>query len=379
MGLLASKQILYDLHHARNSGRAAHEHDFVNLVRRQGRIRERLLHGTDRALQQILHQLLQLRARQLLLHVLRPGCIGREEWQIDVSLLGLRKLDLGFFGRLPQSLNSHSIFADIDALIFLEFRNQPIHDPMIDIVASQVGITVGRLHLHDALAYLQDGDIEGAAAQVVDRDGFVLFLVQAIGKGRSGRLIDDSQDLQSSNFARLFGRLPLAIVEIGRNGDHCLGDLLAEEILGGGLQFLQNHRGNLGRAIGLAKNLNTGIVMRSASDLVGHSLSLFADLIIAASHKTLDRIDGILGIGHRLALGYLPHQAFACLGYAYHRWRCACPFLVGNDNGFSALHHGNHGIGGAQINADNLAHLFLRRFPVGGSTARVTIRGNSIP
>ena len=39
------------------------------------------------------------------------------------------------------------------------------------------------------------------------------------------------------------------------------------------------------------------------------------------------------------------------------------PFLVGDHRRLATLHHGNHGIGGAQIDANNLAHLFLRRCP----------------
>ena len=159
---------------------------------------------------------------------------------------------------------------------------------MIYVIAPQVRVSRGGLDFDNALAYLQDGNIKSAATQVVDRDGFVLFLVQAIGKSRSGRLIDDSQDLQPSNFARLFGRLPLAIVEVCGHRDDGLADLLAQEILGGGLQFLQDHRRNLGRTVSLAENIHPSIIVRSANNLVGQPLHLFAGLVVAMPHEALD-------------------------------------------------------------------------------------------
>ena len=72
------------------------------------------------------------------------------------------------------------------------------------------------------------GDVEGAAAQVVDGDGLILLLVQTIGQRRSGRLVDDAQDFQAGDAAGVLGGLALRVVEVGRHGDDGLGDGLAE-------------------------------------------------------------------------------------------------------------------------------------------------------
>jgi hypothetical protein len=60
---------LLDLRHAR---RAADQHDLVDLLRVHARVRQRLLHGRHRPLQQVVDELFELRARQLDRQVLRP-------------------------------------------------------------------------------------------------------------------------------------------------------------------------------------------------------------------------------------------------------------------------------------------------------------------
>ena len=54
------------------------------------------------------------------------------------------------------------------------------------------------------------GNIERAAAEVVHGDGFVVLLVEAVSQSRRRRLVDDAQDFQAGNFARLLGGLALA-------------------------------------------------------------------------------------------------------------------------------------------------------------------------
>ena len=78
------------------------------------------------------------------------------------------------------------------------------------------------------------------------------FLVQPVGERRRRRLIDDAHHFQAGDFAGVLGGLALRVVEVGGNGDDRLGDLLAEEIFGRGLQLLQDHRGDFRRRVGLA-------------------------------------------------------------------------------------------------------------------------------
>ena len=57
------------------------------------------------------------------------------------------------------------------------------------------------------LSHLEDGHIEGAAAQVEDQDGLVGLAVKAIGEGGGGGLVDDAEDLEAGDLARVLGGL----------------------------------------------------------------------------------------------------------------------------------------------------------------------------
>ena len=103
-------------------------------------------------------------------------------------------------------------------------------------------VTIGRLHFKDTVSKLKDRDIEGSSAQVIDRNLHVyVFLVHAVSKGSSSRLVDDSLYLQAGDLSRFFGGLTLGIVEVGRYGDDRFGYCLSQEILCCALHFLKNH------------------------------------------------------------------------------------------------------------------------------------------
>ena len=68
-----------------------------------------------------------------------------------------------------------------------------------------------REHLEDAFGEIEDRDVVGAAAEVVDRDLLVVLLVETIGQRRRGRLVDDPLDCQAGDLAGILGRLALAL------------------------------------------------------------------------------------------------------------------------------------------------------------------------
>ncbi len=235
MGLFPSEEVADQCLHFGDARGTAHEHYFLDVVRRKFRIFQRLLYRLHRALEQIVHQLLEARARQLQLHVDRPASSRGDEWQVDLCLHHLGKLDLGLFGRFLQPLQRHAVLAQVDVVLFLEFIDQPVHDPLVNVIAAQVCVAIGRLHFDHAAAHFQYGDVERAATQVVHRDRFVALLVQAVGQRCRRRFIDNAHHFHASDFARLLGCLALGVVEVRRHGDHGLGNLLTEKIFRRGL------------------------------------------------------------------------------------------------------------------------------------------------
>src|SRR5262249_59218980 len=104
------------------------------------------------------------------------------------------QLDLRLLGRFEQPLQRLGVVTQVNALLALECLGQVVDDPAVEVVAAQVGIAGGRPDLNHAVADVEDADIECAAAQVEHEYGLVPLLVQAVGQGGGGRLVDDGQD-----------------------------------------------------------------------------------------------------------------------------------------------------------------------------------------
>ena len=66
------------------------------------------------------------------------------------------------------------VAAQIDARFFLEFGGQEIEQAHVEIFAAQERVAVGGFDFKHAVADFQNGDVERAAAQIIDRDGFGL-------------------------------------------------------------------------------------------------------------------------------------------------------------------------------------------------------------
>src|SRR5258708_18987885 len=58
---------------------------------------------------------------------------------------------LGLLRSLPQPLKCHPILRQIDAFLLLELRDDPLDDPLIEVVAAEMRIAIGRLDLDHAL------------------------------------------------------------------------------------------------------------------------------------------------------------------------------------------------------------------------------------
>src|SRR5207249_6402427 len=129
--------------------------------------------------------------------VLRARLIRRDEREVHLGLHRRRKLDLRLLRSFLETLEGLAVVPQVDALILLELLDEPIDDPLVEVVAAEVGVTVRGLHLEDAFAELEDRDIERSAAEVVDRDELVLLLVEAVRERRGRRLVHDPQDLEA--------------------------------------------------------------------------------------------------------------------------------------------------------------------------------------
>lgn len=84
-------------------------------------------------------------------------------------------------------------------VLALELVAEVVHETVVEILTTQVGVTSGRLDLEDTLLNGQERDIEGTTTEIEDENVALALdlLVQAVGDGSGGRLVDDTEDVQA--------------------------------------------------------------------------------------------------------------------------------------------------------------------------------------
>ncbi len=183
-------------------------------------------------------------------------------------------------------------------------------------------------------------------------------LVHAERERRGSGLVDDALHFETCDTAGILGRLALRVVEIRGHRDHRLGDRLAEIVLGGFLHFFQDLRRDLRRRHFLALRLDPCVTVVGLHDVVGHHLDVFLHHVVleASTDQALDRVQGVLRVGYRLALGRLADQHLAVITVSHHRGRGTRAFGILDDLGLAALQDRHARVRGPEIDPYNLAH-----------------------
>ena len=203
------EEFLHCIDDFRHAGHAADKDDLVNIGCLHASILQRRLARLDGALHQIFDKLFQLGAGQLDIKVLRTGRIGSDEGKVHIRLHGRGQLDLGLFCSFLETLQSQLVLTKVDTLARFEFIGKELDDLMIEILAAEERVTIGRLHLEHAVANLEDGNVEGAATKVIDYDQAGFALVETIGQSGSRRLVDDAEHFKAGDLACILGGLTL--------------------------------------------------------------------------------------------------------------------------------------------------------------------------
>ncbi|MNC37044.1 NAD-specific glutamate dehydrogenase [compost metagenome] len=220
---------------------------------------------------------------------------------------------------------SRFVLAQVNALFFLEFSYEEIHNHLVKIVAAQTVVTAGSFYFEEAVAQFKDRNVEGTAAQVIDEDGLVFCFFQTVSQCSCSRLVHDTQNFQTGDFTCILCSLTLAVIEIRRNRDNSLSNRLSQVSFGIGFQFLQNH----GR------------------DLLCRVVFAVNAFFVVRAHMAFDGSDGAVRVRNRLAFGCFTDDTFAVLLEAYNRWGCARAFRIRNNDSFAAFHYGNARVGGS--------------------------------
>jgi len=192
---------------------------------RLARVFERLLSDVDGALDEVFGELLECRAGERALEVERlVATAGDDEGEVHLRLANAGELAFGLLRGVLEALESHAVLADVDAVLFLEAGDEPVDDPRVVVLAAEERVAGGGDDLEDAVgADLEDRDVEGASAEVVDGDRLLDVAAETVREGRSRGLVDDADDVETCDLARVFRGLTLVVVEVRGDGDDRLG------------------------------------------------------------------------------------------------------------------------------------------------------------
>ena len=208
--------------HGRDTGRAAYEDNFVDVAGAHACVGHSLTGRAHGAFNKVCGHFFKFSAGQVHIKVFRAICAGGNERQVNVGAHNAGKFNFSFFGCFTQTLHCHAVSAKVDAFSFFKFVDHPVDDAFIKVVAAEVGIAVGSFNFKYAVAYIKDGYIEGAAAKVVNHNGVVFALINAVSKCCGGRFVDDTQNFKTCNFACVLSSLALAVGEVSRYGNNGL-------------------------------------------------------------------------------------------------------------------------------------------------------------
>jgi hypothetical protein len=225
-----------------------------------------------------------------------------------------------------------------------------------------VSVARGGNNLEDAVVNGEERDVEGAAAEVEDEDVLLArLLVEAVGDGGGGGLVDDTHDVEARDGARVLGGLALGVVEVGGDGDDSVLHLLAEVDLGRLLHLDQDHGGDLLRRedLGVARgdHLDVGLAL-GADDLEGPQLHVVLDGRVRKppADQALRVVHGVARVEGSLVLGGVADEALA-IREGDVRGRHAVTLVVGNDLHLAVLVDADARVRRAEVDADDITDL----------------------
>jgi hypothetical protein len=226
-----------------------------------------------------------------------------ERLDFDAGALLVGQSALGLFNLTLQLAHGTKVRGDIGTGLLLVLLDEVVDNTVVEVLTTKVSITSGSQYLEDTVINGKKGDIEGSTTEIIDNNlALAMLLVKTVGDGSGGGLVDDTEDSETGNRTGILGSLTLSVVEVGRDGNDGVGDLLTKVSLGGLLHLGENHgRDFLGGEItdvAVVLDLDRRFFVL-LDDLERPMLDVTLDVgvIHLAANETLSVEDRVLGVG----------------------------------------------------------------------------------
>ena len=266
--------------------------------------------------------------------MLRTGGICCNKRNIDFSCCNAGQFDLCLFCLILQTLHSGLITGEVNTLVIFKALYKPINDFLVKVIAAEMVITGCSKNFLYSFAHFNNRHIESTAAEVIYHYFLFIFFVYAIRKSSSCRLVDNTLNIQSCDFAGILRCLTLCVGKVSRNGNDSLRYRLTEICFCIFFQLGEYHCRNFLRCIVFIVDLN----------------------FVGRTHFSFNRRNGVVRVGNRLTLCHLTYQSFAVLRKCNNRRRCSCSFCIGDDDRFAAFNNSNARVCCTKINTNCFSH-----------------------
>src|SRR5690606_4914335 len=193
----------------------------VEIPHRQPRDPQRLAADVERAVDDGPRQMLELRAAHLEGEIERtPPRAVPNFAQGDRAPLLDRELLLQDLGAMPEPFEGGELAAGVDVVLGQELVRHLLRDDQVEVVAAEEAVAGGGQDFEDVVREVEEGDIEGPTAKIVDGDALAATATKAVCERRRRGLVQDAEHLQTGDATGDLRGGALQVVEVGGHRDH---------------------------------------------------------------------------------------------------------------------------------------------------------------
>ena len=321
--------------HHRHQRRAADEHDARQLIDTQPVLAEQPQADVDGALHERRAQLLERRAIERHVHLDLAAVDHQRCLESERGLLDPAELDLPGFRHPAQRCERRCMRGLLAPRNLLALRRELLDDPVddraVEVATAEEVVAVVADHAQQAIARLEERDVERAAAEVVHHPCAGLVGRPPRRERRRDRLLQQLDVLEAGELRGRRGGLVLRQLEQRRHRDHRARRQYARQIFHVLAQRLEHQRAELLGRLGQARS--------GEGDLLRHS------------HQALELAARVLRIALRRRGRLLPDADAPLPIDPHHRGRQVRAIAVADHAHLIAIEHGSRRVGRSEIDA----------------------------
>ena len=237
-----------------------------------------------------------------------------------------------------------------------------VDQAVVKVLTTQVSVTSSRLNLEDTLLNSKKRNIKSTTTKVENQNVTLTLtlLVKTVGDGSSSRLVDDTENVKTSNKTRVLSGLTLRVVEVSRDSDDSVVDSTTKESFSSFTHLGQDHSRNffgselLCLALEFNLDVRLSILLDDLERPVFH-IGLNFSIGITTSDQTLGVEDSVVRVHGNLVTSSITNQTLGvCEGNE--RRSGTVTLVIGNDFDTVITEETDTRVRCTQVNTNSWSH-----------------------